>query len=204
MAISQGTISGLDPIGSLPEIAWFELIIQSAQTSTGWRNVRVSAATLRNALSAVGADGKSAYQIAVDHGFTGTEEEWISGLRGKSAYEIAVENGYSGTEEQWSDSINIITTVAANDAGKILFNNGLTAEWIFLNKTAVGLDNVDNTSDLEKPISTLTQEALDGKLNLNDFENRFDSSFISSMEQLGFHYNSTDQTWSFDQGLLPN
>ena len=32
-----------------------------------------------------------------------------------------------------------------------------------LDKTAVGLSNVDNTSDLNKPISTATQTALDGK-----------------------------------------
>ena len=32
-----------------------------------------------------------------------------------------------------------------------------------LNKAAVGLSNVDNTSDLNKPISTATQTALDGK-----------------------------------------
>jgi hypothetical protein len=34
-----------------------------------------------------------------------------------------------------------------------------------LNKAAVGLANVDNTSDLNKPISTATQAALNGKLN---------------------------------------
>jgi len=34
-----------------------------------------------------------------------------------------------------------------------------------LDKTAVGLGNVDNTSDLNKPISTATQTALDGKVN---------------------------------------
>ena len=35
-----------------------------------------------------------------------------------------------------------------------------------LDKTAVGLSNVENTSDLNKPISTATQTSLDGKLNL--------------------------------------
>lgn len=29
-----------------------------------------------------GADGKSAYQIAVDDGFTGTESEWLESLKG--------------------------------------------------------------------------------------------------------------------------
>jgi CRISPR-associated DxTHG motif protein len=35
-----------------------------------------------------------------------------------------------------------------------------------LDKTAVGLGNVDNTSDANKPISSATQTALNGKLNL--------------------------------------
>jgi len=35
-----------------------------------------------------------------------------------------------------------------------------------LNKASVGLGNVDNTSDAEKPISTATQTALSGKANL--------------------------------------
>lgn len=37
--------------------------------------------------------------------------------------------------------------------------------WQTLNKAAVGLSNVDNTSDLNKPISTATQTALDGKFD---------------------------------------
>lgn len=37
--------------------------------------------------------------------------------------------------------------------------------WQTLNKAAVGLSNVDNTSDLNKPISTATQSALDAKEN---------------------------------------
>lgn len=36
-----------------------------------------------------------------------------------------------------------------------------------LDKTSVGLSNVDNTSDLDKPISTATQNLLIGKLNSN-------------------------------------
>jgi hypothetical protein len=37
--------------------------------------------------------------------------------------------------------------------------------WQTLNKSAVGLSNVDNTSDLSKPISTATQTALNGKVD---------------------------------------
>lgn len=31
-----------------------------------------------------GKDGKSAYEIAVSHGFSGTEEQWLSSLIGKT------------------------------------------------------------------------------------------------------------------------
>ncbi len=72
---------------------------------------------------APGADGKSAYELAVAQGYTGTELEWLASLAGEagaagqngtdgkdgadgqSAYELAVEKGYTGTEEQWLASL---------------------------------------------------------------------------------------------------
>ena len=67
-----------------------------------------------------GPPGKSAYEIAVENGFEGTEQEWLESLKGekgdagpqgpkgedgKSAYEIAVENGFEGTEQEWLESL---------------------------------------------------------------------------------------------------
>lgn len=55
-----------------------------------------------------GDPGKSAYEIAVEHGYVGTEEEWLASLQGepgKSAYQIAVEHGYRGTEQEWLSSL---------------------------------------------------------------------------------------------------
>ena len=73
-----------------------------------------------------GPPGKTAYQVAVDEGYTGTEEEWLESLigpqgqkgdtgetgprgetgpGGKSAYDIAVEEGYTGTEAEWLASL---------------------------------------------------------------------------------------------------
>lgn len=39
--------------------------------------------TLAGAGALKGEDGKSAYQIALDNGFIGTEEEWLETLKGK-------------------------------------------------------------------------------------------------------------------------
>ena len=65
----------------------------------------------------IGVDGKSAYEIAVEHGFSGTETEWLqsligpqgpagkASLRGDSAYEIACKHGFNGTETEWLESL---------------------------------------------------------------------------------------------------
>ena len=67
-----------------------------------------------------GIDGKSAYQLAVDHGFTGDEAAWLQSLKGangasgakgeqgipgKSAYQIAVDHGFVGDEAAWLRSL---------------------------------------------------------------------------------------------------
>lgn len=61
----------------------------------------------------VGTRGYSAYEVAVQEGFEGTEEEWLASLvgpigpkgpEGKSAYEVAVAHGYEGSEEEWASS----------------------------------------------------------------------------------------------------
>ena len=64
-----------------------------------------------------GMNGKSAYELAVENGFEGTVDKWLSslvgskgtngtnGADGKSAYELAVEKGYSGSEDEWLDSL---------------------------------------------------------------------------------------------------
>lgn len=42
---------------------------------------------------------------------------------------------------------------------------GTTTEWVTPTKTVVGLSNVDNTSDMNKPVSTMQKLALDEKLD---------------------------------------
>ena len=61
-------------------------------------------------LTACVASGKSAYDVAVKNGYTGTEKEWLESLKGDtiytdSAYDLAVKYGYKGTEEEWLESL---------------------------------------------------------------------------------------------------
>lgn len=104
-----------------------------------------------------GADGKSAYEIAVDNGFTGSEQDWLdslvgpegpkgdvgpkgdpgepgaNGKDGLSAYEIAVENGFVGTEQDWLDSL----VGAQGEPGA----DGLSAYEIAVNNGFVGTES---------------------------------------------------------------
>lgn len=72
-----------------------------------------------------GKDGLSAYQIALQHGYKGSEADWLdsligppgvdgdgkpgepgkNGKDGLSAYEIALKNGFKGTEAEWLESL---------------------------------------------------------------------------------------------------
>jgi hypothetical protein len=56
----------------------------------------------------LGPAGKSAFEVAKQNGFTGTESEWVASLvgsDGKSAFEVARANGFNGTESEWIKSL---------------------------------------------------------------------------------------------------
>ncbi len=55
-----------------------------------------------------GSNGASAYELALQKGYTGTLEEWLESLKGangQSAYEQAVEKGYIGTLDEWLEDL---------------------------------------------------------------------------------------------------
>lgn len=56
--------------------------------------------------------------------------------------------------------------------------NGKTGA-VVLNKNDVGLGNVDNTSDMDKPVSTAQQEALDEKVDSVEATQKFQSKIVS-------------------------
>lgn len=82
--------------------------------------------------------------------------------------ELNIQNGYEIEELH-----NVLVTSIAN--GQVLKYESASSLWknVTLTKSDVGLSNVDNTSDLNKPISTATQTALNLKYdasNPNSYE----------------------------------
>lgn len=92
-----------------------------------------------------GKDGKSAYEIAVKHGYQGTEDEWAKGLmpnggagggaNGKSAYELAVQEGYQGTLQDWLKTLVGKDGADAYEVAKKEGYAGSREEWL---KTLIG------------------------------------------------------------------
>lgn len=72
-----------------------------------------------------GAQGLTAYQVAVLNGYVGTQAQWLASLVGRSAYQIAVINGYVGTEQQW-----LLTLYGADgtDPGVLMYWDDATSD----------------------------------------------------------------------------
>lgn len=89
---------------------------------------------------------------------------------------------YNSTSQKWENKAqaggslanltDVTLTTPAN--GNTLRYNSTSQKWenVSLSKSDVGLGNVDNTSDLNKPISTATQTALDAKASNTDVNNK--------------------------------
>lgn len=71
-----------------------------------------------------------------------------------------------------ASSLNDLSDVTITSAsqGQVLIRGASNWENANLTKSNVGLGNVDNTSDLNKPISTATQNALDAKADKNSLK----------------------------------
>lgn len=112
-----------------------------------------------------------AYETAVEHGFSGTEEEWLLSLNGLSAYEIAVNHGYKGTEEEWLQSLKGLS------AYEIAVQNGFVGtetEWLESQKGAP----IDHTHTPES-IGAVSKESFDGLANyVDDFVTNY-SNYIT-------------------------
>lgn len=120
--------------------------------------------------------------------------------------------GHGGSEDEYDEYANLAAFPAtgtvdhlylAKDTGKIYRWTG-SAYLQIADKTAVGLGNVDNTSDVNKPVSTAQQTALNGKQDVvtetsvvtvvGDSYSTFSQYYNALATATGFTAN-TGQAW---------
>ena len=105
-------------------------------------------------VGATGADGKSAYELAVEAGFEGTLEEWLDSLAGDgkagaSAYDVAIANGFVGTEAEWLASLKGEAGKDGKSAYELAVENGYEGnvqQWLASLVGAAGKDGADGKS----------------------------------------------------------
>ena len=181
-------------------------------------------------ISEKGKDGKSAFEIAIEHGFVGTEAEWLKSLKGvdgkdgvngkdgcdgrngadglpgrdgidgKSAYIIAVEHGFTGTENEWlqslkgSDGKDGITPDMSNYATK--------ADIAELQKQIENISGIHYISVFESGFDALQKYGdsiytyyNDGYRSLAGFAESY-PHFCSAENNYALYFNQNDFSWA--------
>lgn len=126
-----------------------------------------------------GDDGKSAYEIALDNGFVGTEAQWLlslkgddgtpgtNGTNGKTAYQSALDGGFTGTELEFNEAL---AEVENKQASLISGTNIKTIN----SNTILGSGNIDLLPK-NNPVST-------GLFDLQGGQIKFPSTQVPSAD----------------------
>ncbi len=117
------------------------------RAASGWMSLCASSDP-NSSQSIPGADGKSAYQIAVDGGYTGTEAQWLASLQGATgpAGSDATADG-----DAWGVSGEDLNSDIYRDGKVAIGETGITgaveiAAGNTLNKGTINIKNPDGTS----------------------------------------------------------
>ena len=136
-----------------------------------------------------GLDGKSAYEIAVDHGYVGTEEEWLESLKGKDGITPDMSEYPKTTEVQTivetviqpvaedahahdnKETLDAITPELFSDlSGLQQFEDSTTYEIQTLNEAVENLRPSTHTHNNLAVLNALTAELLAELQGLQQFE----------------------------------
>ena len=139
-----------------------------------------------------GADGLSAYGVAVENGYRGTEYEWLltlkgsQGAAGKAAYKSARDTGFVGTEAEWIASLKgkdgIDGINGTNGVDGINGTNGLDGKSAyeiavihgFLGTEVQWLDSLQGTDG---------KDGVDGANGKNAYEMALESGFVGTRDE---------------------
>lgn len=168
----------------------------------GWDNLLTRVSEAEDAIGTKQAEITDTNKLNADYiesgnankVFTSLEKQKLSGIASGAQVNVIESIAVNGTDLTITNkkvNIQLNTLDALTDAQKAALNSGVTEDKITeydvhvanknnpheVTKEQIGLENVDNTSDAEKPISNATQTALDNKvdketgkgLSTNDF-----------------------------------
>ena len=122
--------------------------------------------------------GKSAYEIAVEHGFEGSEIEWLKSLEGESPYIGENGNWFIGDTDlgvlaSYEDIINVLTqNVNANKEAIAILNGHVTTEnsvdYKIAQAVAAIMENPDETINSINELVTWINDHADNALVLSN------------------------------------
>ncbi|XP_068917829.1 uncharacterized protein [Tenebrio molitor] len=131
-------LTTLIPVPASPGESLDEWILAVTQAQAAASEASGSAAdaeaSAQAAALAAEEAGKSAYELAIEDGFVGTEAEWLEslngtdGLDGDSAYEVAVADGFVGTEAEWLASLKGIQGDLGPSAYEVAVADGFVGD----------------------------------------------------------------------------
>ena len=116
-------------------------------------------ALMLGSVTACSFQGPSAYEVAVQNGYQGTEKEWLESLHGSDGkdgedgdnltasdlYDTAVANGYTGTFLEFCENVLQVTVQDNNDVDTLAKNMTFLMKSIALGKAEFGLPEKGKT-----------------------------------------------------------
>lgn len=153
-------VHGIADTSLLATKSYVDNAASTAQTTAEEYADNVAASTLSTANGYT--DNATADTLASANGYTDNAvSSAVISVTGYTDNAVSVHDSYTQNVHGIADTTKLVTT----DGSQTLTNKTITSP-LGLVKSDVGLGNVDNTSDANKPISTATQTALDLKAPL--------------------------------------
>ena len=192
-------ISTMDLAGPLSGIELIEIVQEGY-------NRRITVSSLLSLIP----NGKSAYDVAIQNGFVGTETQWLASLigqrgpegqqgpTGQSAYEIALMSGFVGTQNDWLNSLKGLKGDTGDigpvgpqgpqgNPGKSSYQHavdsgftGTQAEWLQSLTGPIGPQGPQGTSGPQGPQGSIGPQGSPGKTS---YQHALDNGFVGTETQ---------------------
>ena len=137
-----------------------------------------------------GTDGKSAYEIAVEHGFVGTETEWLESLRGADGKDgLPGKDGKNGVDGKDGITPDMSSYATKTDIAELQKQIESISGISYISVFESGSDTLQKYSD------SIYTYYNDGYRSLAGFAESY-PHFCSAENDYALHFNQTDFGWA--------